>query len=194
MYQHRPDPNHTGAIGKYRVEYANKAFQLMLLGATHKQLADFFEVSHGTIDYWLQHRKDFARAVKEGKIEADAKVANALYQRSIGYSYHDEVILTNRVNEYDKEGNIIRSYNKPLRVPVIKHMPPDVYAANKWLGNRQKALWCDSSKIDIQVNNQLNISYLADQLSDEKMYPDEMLEQALQLALEKATQNGPHNN
>jgi hypothetical protein len=55
-----------------------------LLGATNEELAQFFEVSPPTIDNWIATHTEFAEAVRDGRLYADAEIASRLYERGIG--------------------------------------------------------------------------------------------------------------
>ena len=41
-----------GRKSEYRIEYADQALKLCLLGATDKELAEFFSVSEQTLNKW----------------------------------------------------------------------------------------------------------------------------------------------
>jgi len=118
----------------YREDYPEKAYKLCLLGATDKQLADFFEVSEQTINAWKKAHPAFFESLKRGKDEADANVANSLYRRALGYS-HDAVKIVANANT--KEEHI---------VPYTEHYPPDTTACIFWLKNRQKSNWRDKTE------------------------------------------------
>jgi hypothetical protein len=125
--------NPVGAPTKYSEEYPDKAYKLCLLGATDKQLADFFEVEEKTINNWKKEHPLFLQSIKAGKEEADAKIAEALYHRALGYE-HDDV----DIKSY--QGDVIIT-------PIKKKYPPDVTAIIYWLNNRQKDTW--RNKIDM---------------------------------------------
>jgi hypothetical protein len=114
--------------------HAEMAYKLCLLGATNEQLASFFNVCPSTIDNWIVNHPDFLGAIKRGKIEADANVAEALYHRALGYS-HPDVHISNY------QGDITIT-------PLKKHYPPDTAAAFIWLKNRSN--WKDKSEIDVK--------------------------------------------
>ena len=61
-----------GRPTKYKEEYNVQAYKLTLLGATDKELADFFEVSYDTIQEWKRIHEAFSYSLKEGKQIADA--------------------------------------------------------------------------------------------------------------------------
>lgn len=124
-----------GRKSLYKPEYAELAFNYCLLGATDVDLAKYFGVSESAINRWKIAHVKFAEALKEGREEADAKVASRLYARALGYS-HEDVHVSN--------------YQGAITItPIIKHYPPDTKAATYWLNNRQRARWRD--KLDLSV-------------------------------------------
>lgn len=118
-----------GRPTKYQEQYAEQARKLCLLGATDKELADFFEVAEDTIHEWKKVHSEFSESVKRGKTQADADVADRLYQRAMGFE-HPEVDI--RV----VAGSIVQT-------PIRKIYAPDPTAAIFWLKNRQRAKWRD---------------------------------------------------
>lgn len=122
-----------GRPTKYIDEYAEQTYKLCLLGATDKDLADFFSVAESTINEWKTNHSEFSESIKRGKKKADAEVAESLYKRACGYS-HPEVKVFNNLGQ-------------PLIVPLVKHYPPDTAAAFIWLKNR--AGWKDKQEVDI---------------------------------------------
>jgi transcriptional regulator with XRE-family HTH domain len=124
-----------GRPTKYKEEYDDQVYKLCLLGATDKEIADFFEVSESTINEWKRDYKSFSESLKKGKWLADANVAERLYQRALGYEHPEDDIKAYM-------GDIIIT-------PTIKHYPPDPTAAIFWLKNRQSAKWRDKQEVDI---------------------------------------------
>jgi hypothetical protein len=118
-----------GRPSAYREEYAEQGRKLCLLGATDAQMADFWGVHENTIGNWKRAHREFAEAVRRGKMMADANVAEALYYRAIGYSHRAVKIL-----QYE---------GKPIEVEYTEHYPPDTQAAMFWLKNRQPQFWKD---------------------------------------------------
>ncbi len=113
----------------YRADYAEQARRLALLGQTDAEMAAFFGVSERTFHGWKGAHPEFLQSIKEGKSDADAKVAAALYQRAIGYSHPD-------VHVSNYQGLVTLT-------PLTKHYPPDTGAAFIWLKNRQPEKWRD---------------------------------------------------
>lgn len=125
-----------GRPTKYLPEFNKQVVKLCMLGATDQNLADFFEVAIDTITEWKKVHPEFSASIKEGKEEADAKVAASLFHRATGYSHPDVDIKM-------FEGDIIKT-------DLIKHYPPETIAAIFWLKNRRPDLWRDKQehKID----------------------------------------------
>ena len=78
-----------GRPSLYKEEYNDQAYKLCLLGATDKELADFFDVVEDTINKWKKRYENFSVSIKRGKTIADSNVADKLYQRALGYSHPD---------------------------------------------------------------------------------------------------------
>lgn len=113
----------------YKPEYCEQAYKLCLLGATDKELADFFSTSEVTLNAWKKRHPEFIKSLNEGKQDADARVAERLYQRALGYSHPEDKIFNNG--------------GEAMVVPTVKHYPPDTTAAIFWLKNRRKGEWRD---------------------------------------------------
>lgn len=123
----------------FKDEMCVQAEKLCLLGATDKQLADFFGVTEQTINNWKNDHPKFFESIKRGKLDADTKVAESLYKRALGYSHPEDDIKV-----CDKEIII---------TPTIKHYPPETTAAIFWLKNRQPKNWRDRVETEIAGNN-----------------------------------------
>lgn len=100
------------------------------LGATDTQIAEMLCVNVNVVDYWKKHRPEFKAALKRGKKTPDDMVEHSLLERAIGYS-HPDVHIT----QY--KGQVIK-------VPYIKHYPPDTAACIVWLRNRRREEWSDT--------------------------------------------------
>lgn len=123
-------PRHPGGRPtKYKPEYAKQAAKLCNLGATDKELADFFDVSINTIDNWKVAHEEFLGAITVAKDAFDNRVERSLYQKAVGYTY-DAV----KIMQY--EGQVIE-------VPYREHVPPDTASMIFWLKNRRKDQWRD---------------------------------------------------
>ncbi|MDG6346377.1 helix-turn-helix domain-containing protein [Glaesserella parasuis] len=136
-----------GRPTKYKSEYTTQVEKLCLLGATDKDIADFFDVDEATINRWKLEHSDFCESIKKGKMLADANVAERLYKRALGYEAPDIDI---RVIE-----------NQIVETPLIKHYPPDPTSAIFWLKNRQPDKWRDKQIQEVSgtvTNQNINLS------------------------------------
>jgi hypothetical protein len=137
-----------GRKSEYREEYAEQALKLCLLGATDKEIAEFFSVSEQTLNSWKKKFPQFLESLKKGKAVADANVASRLYSRAIGYDARATKFATN-------EG----------KMEYIEHYPPDTTAAIFWLKNRQPGKWRDKK----EVENQVKLGDELESMSDEEL-------------------------
>lgn len=116
-----------GAPTKYKPEFNEQVEKFCKLGATNEQIADFLNVSVATVKNWLNQEEEFLASVKKGRMFADANVAEALYQRAIGYKH--------------KETKLFHYQGEIVTTEVVTCYPPDTAAAFIWLRNRQPKLW-----------------------------------------------------
>lgn len=131
---------------KYKPEFAEQALKLCRLGATDKELADFFEVSESTLNLWKQEHVAFSESLKGGKAAADAEVADKLFKRATGYE-HAAV-------------KIVADANTGMEhvVHYTKRYPPDTTAGIFWLKNRRPDLWRDQKVIEATVTHRTELS------------------------------------
>lgn len=127
------EPKHAGGRPtKFNLRRLREAKTLYRLGATDRDVADYFGVSHQTIATWKLQHPQFLDAQKE-KDKADGEVVRSLYERARGYS-HPDVVITN----YKGEITITN---------IVKHYPPDTTACIFWLKNRQRDRWRDRTEL-----------------------------------------------
>src|SRR5690606_12689348 len=77
---------------------------------------------------------EFLESLTRGKAQADARVAEALFHRAIGYSHPD-------VHVSNFQGQVTLT-------PLTKHYPPDTTAAIFWLKNRSRENWRDKQDVE----------------------------------------------
>jgi hypothetical protein len=120
-----------GPNSTYRPEYKEQARKLCLLGATDEELGSFFDVDETTFKTWRKRFPDLDIAVKAGKTEADAKVAERLFQRAMGWEHPAVKIF------------LPTGQTTPVFAKYVERFPPDTPAASLWLRNRQPKKWRD---------------------------------------------------
>ena len=133
-----------GAPPKYVTSYPSKAYKLALLGCTIKEMGEIFGVTEETMFQWMEKYPKLSESIKAGRSDADANVADRLYQKAMGYSHDSEEIKV--VSDGMGIGSSV------VRVPVKKHYPPDSTAAIFWLKNRQPAKWREKQEIEHSGN------------------------------------------
>lgn len=153
-------PNKGGRPRTYEDDNCDLAYKFCLLGATEKQLAEFFGVVKETIDVWIATKEDFATAVRAGRARADANVAKSMYHRANGYSHKAVKIFmtsrTTRVSQPSEDNpkkmvTITETVPEVVQVPFTEHYPPDTPAGVFWLTNRQRHMW--KQRVDSTVAN-----------------------------------------
>lgn len=126
---------------KYKAVFAEQAEKLCKLGATDRELADFFQVSESTLNLWKLEHEAFSESLKHGKEIADKRVEQSLYHRAMGYS-HQAVKIFHEKGEPE-----------PVIVNYIEHYPPDTTACIFWLKNRKPEEWRDVQKIEQTIEH-----------------------------------------
>jgi hypothetical protein len=119
-----------GRPSKFKPEFVEQARKLAELGATDREVAEFFEVEERTVHRWKHENEQFCQSLKVGKEAADERVVQSLYRRAIGYSHDATKIAVNAAGEV-------------TTVPFIEHHAPDTTAAIFWLKNRRRDEWRD---------------------------------------------------
>lgn len=108
----------------YREEYCKDVYKLCLLGATDQEIADFFECDKQTIYNWKEKHPQFFDSIKKGKVIADAKVANSLYNRAKGFKRTKKIVRKNDDGELEE-------------LTHEDYFPPDPTSMIYWLKNRR---------------------------------------------------------
>lgn len=174
-----------GRPPKYKKEFVKQAMKLCELAATDEDLAEFFEVNVDTIYDWKKKHREFSDAIAAAKLNADARVEKALYQRAIGYERkavkifqrNPKQALLNKLvggGESDDEDEDLPRKLEPLKpeeealiVPYIEYIPPEVTACRIWLYNRNPKKWRDKIEISGEGGGPL-VAVIRDVGSDEK--------------------------
>lgn len=129
MTAKKTNPGKAGRKSKFDPAYIEQVVKLCKLGATDREIADFFGVSEQTLNTWKKQYPEFLESLKRGKLEADAYVADRLFARATGYEHPDVHITAHQ--------------GKVIETKITKHYPPDTGAAIFWLKNRRPDVWRD---------------------------------------------------
>ena len=131
-------------VSLHKDEYDEQAYKLCLLGATDKELGDFFNVTEQTINNWKKDFPSFFESIKRGKIDADARVAQSLFKRALGYTANETQLA-----------QFGGSFTDEKVIP--KEVAPDTTAAIFWLKNRQPQKWRDKQEVGLSGNVEIDI-------------------------------------
>jgi hypothetical protein len=107
----------------YKEEYNEQVYKLCLLGATDKEIGDFFGVTEQTINNWKITQPAFFESIKRGKVIADAEISESLYNRAKGFSKVRKVVK-------NVDGT-------PEQMEHEEYFPPDPTSMIYWLKNRR---------------------------------------------------------
>lgn len=157
--------NKLGRPSKYKQEYDEQVYKLCLLGATDKEIGDFFNVTETTINNWKIEFPSFFESIRAGKTLADMKVVNSLLE-----SCHDRMIPTQqafkvREEGYNEEGKKVIK-EEVVVVDVMNGVPANDRSIQFWLKNRQPDKWRD--KQELKVEGDLTVVW-----NEEKTYEAE---------------------
>jgi hypothetical protein len=129
-----------GRPTEYRQAFCAQATHLAMLGATDKELAEFFSVSEQTLYNWKSAHPEFVEAIKAGKIVTDMDVALSLNKRARGFDFEEDQPIKVKETKYEN-GRKVSEVERIEIVKVRRTQPPDTGAAIFWLTNRRKASW-----------------------------------------------------
>ncbi len=127
----------------FRAHMVKEGEQLAGMGHTMEDIASFWGVHKRTVERWANRHPEFRRALKDGRIRADAAVESSLYRRAQGYRFTEVHWKEYVIPAGKRAGEVVRYKDKE----VIKEVPPDVTACIFWLKNRRPALWRDDRQL-----------------------------------------------
>lgn len=123
-----------------------RAADYALLGATNDEIADLLHINIATFEKWQREHASFAKAVRSGREDANARVVRSLHAAAVGYKHKET-----KLNVVD---------GKLKKTVVTKAYPPNVNAAALILTNRDPKRWRDAKTV--QHTGQINLSALVE--------------------------------
>jgi len=142
-----------GAPTKYHKRFNEEVFKLCLLGATDKEIADFFYIRESTLNNWKKKYPEFMESMRGGKDDADANVAKSLYESAIGFKIKKDVLIKVKIGK-GKEKVEVHS--------VEDQEPPDYRSISFWLRNRQPDKFRE--KVDVEHAGEVEIVRIIDDI------------------------------
>jgi hypothetical protein len=137
-------------------------------------MAGVMGVSVTTILRWETTHSEFRDDLERGRTAADGQVVESFFRTCTGFTYEEDVVTT---------------YQGRVRVTrVARYMPPNAAACQRWLSVRQRALWGDVARLDI--NQQITVTKLdLTDLSDSDLETLERIGMQRLTATPNATRN-----
>lgn len=131
-----------GVIGRPSVydpqKTPEKAKRYALLGLSNAEIAGALDINEETFYAWKRKYPAFSEMVEEGKLAADAEVANSLYMRARGGLRMPAVKIF-----------LPKDSTEPVYAPYEEVLVPDVGAAKLWLTNRQPQRWRERKEVEV---------------------------------------------
>lgn len=159
---------------KWNEDRPREAYELALLGATDKEIAAVMDVNVDTIERWKQNHPEFLAKLKEGKLAADAKVAQALFKCATGYYYPEDHISV------AKDGKVTVT-------TIQKFKPIEAWAAKQWLATRRRGDWSETKHLEVTTTN-ININKI-----DISVFTKEEMMLIEKMGLKQLTENADSN-
>lgn len=153
----KKEPKKRGAPSAYKPEYNEQAYKLCLLGATDKDIADFFGVVESTVNKWKVDYPKFSESIKEGKMIADMEVAHTMFKSTQDREVVEMKAIKVKEVSYNKQGKRVEKETIQL-APETKFVPGDFRSQSLWLRNRQPDKWRDKQEIDHTTKGQPIVS------------------------------------
>lgn len=120
---------------KYEPKYHNDwAWSLAVQGATDKEIAQAFGISHSTLNKWKIDYPEFSDSLKAGKDSADAHIERSLYRLAQGVT-----VKKRKVSDRTVGGQTVSTDKQGEEYEI----PPNPTACIFWLKNRQPNRWRD---------------------------------------------------
>lgn len=113
-----------------------------MLGAKDEELAKFLGIAVSTLNKWKHEHPELMESIKNGRDYADLRVADSLYQRSIGFTCKRQQPFKLKRTYYDEEGRRCEEERVEI-AEFFDQVPPDTAAAFIWLKNRRPDKWMD---------------------------------------------------
>ena len=141
-------------------------YNLALIGLTDNQIASSLNISQNSWKKWKVKYALYA-ILEKARVEATGNVVSAVYKAAIGYSHEETNVLANRIKQFDAFGKLESEHTEPILVKTVKHHPPDMKAALKWLSVRYPEIWGDKQTVELKGEMTVRNLDLSDYTDDE---------------------------
>lgn len=146
-----------GRPTRYKKEYNEQARKLCLLGATDRELADFFCVSEQTVNTWKKNHPEFLESIRAGKEIADIEVSSSLFSSTQDRMIPSQQAFKCKVVEYNEQGKRVEREVIEV-VDIMQAVPADFRSQQFWLKNRRSRDWRD--KIETEHSGEIKATVI----------------------------------
>ena len=117
-------------------------------GAMHKELAELFGTTEGTISQWVQTYDEFSKAIKKGIYEWGTKEAiKSLRKLVTGFSYEEKTVKQFMLSQGRGQAKITLPATETTT--TTKYIAPNMGAVAFWLKCRMREDWKDYKAIEL---------------------------------------------
>ncbi len=110
-------------------------------GLTDEDIAANMKIAPTTLYAWKKKFPKISKALNSHKAIADFRVENALYQKAVGMTVRDTVVIMTKDPETGKITKTVKTTKRQI--------PPDTTAAIFWLKNRKPKDWRDKQEVEL---------------------------------------------
>lgn len=110
-------------------------------GTTDKEIADKLGMAYSTYRKYKGDSVALKGAIATGKDKANQEVEKALFKKSLGFKYTEEVATKIKEEVVAEDGETILVKERVVVKEVKKYCLPDLAAQKFWLINREKVKW-----------------------------------------------------
>ncbi|MCY4779503.1 hypothetical protein ORI89_07565 [Sphingobacterium sp. UT-1RO-CII-1] len=136
-----------GRPSDFKEEFTEQAYKLCLLGATDKDLADFFLVCEATINNWKKSKEGFLESIRAGKRVADMEVAESLFNGARDRIVPKQQAFKVKEVSYNEKGQRVERETVQV-VTLEEFLPGDFRNQQYWTKNRSPENWKDKQEVD----------------------------------------------
>lgn len=137
---------------KYYTHVENKLEwikQMAREGLIDKDIAHNLGVAESTFNGYKKKYPELAKALRDSKPEADAKVESALFKKALGYNVEVKKTFKCKHTTYDSTTGKKIAEDEVLETGIDEvHIPADTTAQIFWLKNRVPDKWRDKQEIE----------------------------------------------
>jgi len=130
MISKKPRKKGQGRKTLYKKSMNKQTRNLVLMGYTHKKVAEFYGLCEFTIIKWKSIYPEFKEAIETNRDEYDSNVVRSLYEIATGYTVTEKKTET--------EQNPLIGPPKVKITRTKKQIAPNVGAIKVWLYNRRR--------------------------------------------------------